>query len=189
MNAKVNFQLPEQLIPFYSAVDLLDAYSLAFETTTQIQVLISRISKETIRIKKLEQKDSAAPHSFTKLESLISVAEYLADNYSNTFDVEREKYQNALKNSDVQYNAGDLFDAYSHAHEISSWLSTILYQIKDELFTVKENSTFLCGAIFASLERLIYITEYLADNHSNTFDIECEKYEIEWKNMGGDKND
>jgi hypothetical protein len=183
MNAKVNFQLSEQLIPFYTAVDLLGAYSLAFETTAQIQVLISRISKETIRIKKLEQKDSAAPHSLTELENLISVAEYLAANHSNTFDVEREKYQNALKNSGIQYDAGDLFEAYSLAHETSSWLGTILYQIKDELLTVKENSKVLCNAIFASLERLIFIAEYLADNHSNTFDVECKKYEAEWETV------
>ena len=175
MNAKVKF--PEQLIPFYSAVNLLDAYSLAFETTSQIQVLINRISKETTRIKKVAQENNV----FTELESLISVAEYLADNHSNTLDVEREKYQNALKNSGVQYDAGDLFEAYSLAHEVSSWLSTILYQIKDELFTVKEKSTALCNAIFASLERLIHIAEYLADNHSNTFDVEREKYEAEWE--------
>ena len=183
MNAKVKF--PEQLIPFYSAVNLLDAYSLAFETTCQIQVLINRISKETTRIKKVAQENNV----FTELESLISVAEYLADNHSNTLDVEREKYQNALKNSGVQYDAGDLFEAYSLAHEVSSWLSTILYQIKDELFTVKEKSTALCNAIFASLERLIHIAEYLADNHSNTFDVEREKYEMEWNKIGGDQND
>ncbi|TCB52662.1 hypothetical protein E0H80_02155 [Acinetobacter sp. ANC 4779] len=177
MNAKVKF--PEQLLPFYSAVNLFDAYSLAFETTSQIQVLINRISKETARIKKVAQENNV----FTELESLISVAEYLADNHSNTLDVEREKYQNALKNSSVQYDAGDLLEAYSLAHEASSWLSTILYQIKDELFTVKEKSTALCNAIFASLERLIYIAEYLADNHSNTFDVECKKYEAEWETV------
>lgn len=60
-------------------------------------------------------------------------------------------------------------------------VSTILYQIKDELFTVKEKSTALCNAIFASLERLIHIAEYLADNHSNTFDVEREKYEMQWE--------
>ena len=182
MNAKVQISLSKQ-IPLYRTINMVDAYSLAFNTTTQTQVLISCISKETIRLKSLEQENSSVPHSFTKLESLISVAEYLAANHSNTFDVEREKYQNALKNSGIQYDAGDLFEAYSLAHETSSWLGTILYQIKDELLTVKENSKVLCNAIFASLERLIFIAEYLADNHSNTFDVECKKYEAEWETV------
>ena len=177
MNAKVNFQSSEQLIPFYSVVHMLDAYSLAFETTAQIQVLINRISKETTRIKKVAQESNV----FTELESLISVAEYLADNHSNTLDVEREKYQNALKNSAVQYDAGDLLEPYGLAHEISTWLSTIIHQIKDELIAVKKSSTALCDAVFASLENLINIADYLSDNHRNTFKIECEKYEAEWE--------
>lgn len=179
MNAKVNFQSPQQLIHFYSTVNLLDAYSLAFEATSQIQVLVNRIRKETTRIKKVAQENNV----FTEFESLISVAEYLADYHCNTFDVEREKYQNVVKNSGIQYDAGDLFEAYSLAHETSSWLNTILYQIKDELFTVKEKTTALCNPIFASLERLIFIAEYLANNHSNTFDVEREKYETEWETV------
>lgn len=180
MNAKVNFQLSQQ-IPLYRTIHMLDAYSLAFSTTTQIEVLISCISKETVRIKCLGQENSAVPHSFTKLESLISVAEYLAANYCNTFDVEHEKYKNELNSSDIQYDAGDLLELYGLSYEVSTWLSTLIYQMKDELITVKESSKVLCDAVFASLENLINIADYLSDNHRNTFKIEFDKYEIQWE--------
>lgn len=176
MNAKVNIQFPEN--SFHSAVDVLDAYSLALETTTQVQVLINRVSKETKRIKEIEQENSTTPHSFTEFENLISVAKYLAENYVNIFDLE---YENASKNIDVRYDIADLSNAYSLACEISSWFGTILYQLKDELFIIKENSKVLCDAVFAGLENLINIADYLSNNHRNTFKIECEKYEAEWR--------
>ena len=179
MNAKVNFS--EQSIPLYRAINMVDAYSLAFNTTTQTQVLISCISKETIRLKSLEQKNSAVPHSFTVLESLISIAEDLAANYCNIFDVEHDKYKNGLNNSNIQYDAGDLLEPYGLAHEVSTWLSTLIFQMKDELITVKKSSTALCDAVFAGLENLINIADYLSDNHRNTFKIEFEKYEAEWE--------
>ena len=97
MNAKVQISLSKQ-IPLYRTINMVDAYSLAFNTTTQTQVLISCISKETIRLKSLEQENSAVPHSFTVLESLISIAEDLATNYCNIFDVEHDKYKNGLNN-------------------------------------------------------------------------------------------
>ena len=179
MNAKVNFS--EQSIPLYRAINMVDAYSLAFNTTTQTQVLISCISKETIRLKSLEQENSAVPHSFTVLESLISIAEDLATNYCNIFDVEHDKYKNGLNNSNIQYDAGDLLEPYGLAHEVSTWLSTLIFQMKDELITVKKSSTALCDAVFAGLENLINIADYLSDNHRNTFKIEFEKYEAEWE--------
>ena len=181
MNAKVQIQFPEQLVPLYRAIKMIDAYSLAFSTTTQIQVLISCISKETFRIKDLEQKNSAVPHSFTVLESLISIAENLAADYCNIFDVEHDKYKNGLNNSNIQYDAGDLLEPYGLAHEVSTWLSTLIFQMKDELITVKKSSTALCDAVFAGLENLINIADYLSDNHRNTFKIEFEKYEAEWE--------
>ena len=53
--------------------------------------------------------------------------------------------------------------------------------MKDELITVKKSSTALCDAVFAGLENLINIADYLSDNHRNTFKIEFEKYEAEWE--------
>lgn len=180
MNAKVQISLSKQ-IPLYRTINMVDAYSLAFNTTTQTQVLISCISKETIRLKSLEQENSAVPHSFTVLESLISIAEDLAANYCNIFDVEHDKYKNGLNSSDIQYDAGDLLEPYGLAYEVSTWLFTLIFQIKDELITVKKSSTALCDAVFAGLENLINIADYLSDNHRNTFKIEFEKYEAEWE--------
>ena len=182
MNAKVQISLSKQ-IPLYRTINMVDAYSLAFNTTTQTQVLISCISKETIRLKSLEQENSAVPHSFTVLESLISIAEDLAANYCNIFDVEHDKYKNGLNNSNIQYDAGDLLEPYGLAHEVSTWLSTLIFQMKDELITVKKSSTALCDAVFAGLENLINIADYLSDNHRNTFKIECDKYQAEWETV------
>ena len=39
----------------------------------------------------------------------------------------------------------------------------------------------LGSGIFTNLERLIRIAEYLADNHSDTLNIEREKSETEWE--------
>lgn len=179
MNAKVNIQFPEK--SFYSAINILDAYSLALDSTTQLKVLISRINKETQQLIEVEQKSSSTPHSFTDIKSLISVAEYLAESYTNIFDSEYEKYKNASKNINVKFDAADLSEAYGLAHEISSWFGTLLYQIKDELLTIKENSKVLCDAVFASLKRLIDIADFLSESFSNTFQREFEKYDSEWE--------
>lgn len=179
MNAKVNIQFPEK--SFYSAINILDAYSLALDSTTQLKVLISRINKETQQLIEVEQKSNSTPHSFTDVKSLISVAEYLAESYTNIFDSEYEKYKNASKNINVKFDAADLSEAYGLAHEISSWFGTLLYQIKDELLTIKENSKVLCDAVFASLKRLIDIADFLSESFSNTFQREFEKYDSEWE--------
>ncbi|WOQ36985.1 hypothetical protein [Acinetobacter soli] len=179
MNAKVNIQFPEK--SFYSAINILDAYSLALDSTTQLKVLISRINKETQQLIEVEQKSNSTPHSFTDVKSLISVAEYLAESYTNIFDSEYEKYKNASKNINVKFDAADLSEAYGLAHEISSWFGTLLYQIKDELLTIKENSKVLCDAVFASLKRLIDIADFLSESLSNTFQREFEKYDSEWE--------
>lgn len=181
MNAKVQIQLSEQSVPFYGAKKLLDAYAIAFETTTQIQTLIDRIDKNVVFLKSTHVNE-LHQNAFTELESLISIARYLAEDFSNTFDVELEKY----KNSVTECDAGDLLEVYGLAHEVSTWLSTTIYQIKDELITVKKSSTALCDAVFTSLENLINIADYLSDNHRNTFKIELEKYEAEWE---ASKND
>ena len=67
------------------------------------------------------------------------------------------------------------------AHEFFNWLSSLIFQIKDELRTVKQTSKALCDAVFESLENLINIADYYSDNQRNTFKIEFEKYEAEWE--------
>ncbi|MEG0995104.1 MAG: excinuclease ABC subunit UvrC, partial [Bacilli bacterium] len=47
------------------------AYSLAFETTAQLQTLINQISKSTAQIKIYAQKSNIHPYTFSELESLI----------------------------------------------------------------------------------------------------------------------
>ena len=174
MNAKV--KISEQLVPFYSAKQLSDAYAIAIETTAQIQTLIGRISKNVVFLKSRYKNDVHA-NTFAELESLISIAQYLSDEFSNTFDVQNEKHQNIITECD----AGDLLEIYSLAHEVHTWFSSTIYEIKDELSAVKKSSTELCDAVFASIENLINIADYLSDNHRNTFKIECEKYELEWE--------
>jgi hypothetical protein len=179
MNAKV--KISEQIVPFYSAADVISAYSLALDTTTQIQTLIDRIRKNVVFLKST-YKNEVRVNTFDELESLISIARYLSDDFSNTFDVQCEKHQNIV----VECDAGDLLEVYSLAHEIHSWLSSTIYEMKVELSAIKKSSTALCDAVFASVENLINIADYLSDNYRNTFKIEFEKYEAEWE---ASKND
>lgn len=181
MNAKVQIQLLEQLIPFYSTVDMLDAYSLAFETTSQLQTLINQIRKSTVQIKIYAEESNIHSDVFSELESLISISQHLSENHNNTFDVEREKYQSEFDLSNTQYDAGDLFNAYSLAHEATLWLQTMFYQIKHEAEAIKQKTIKLGSGIFTNLERLIHIAEYLADSYSDTLNTEREKYEVEWE--------
>lgn len=165
----------------YNAGDMLEAYSLAFETTAQLQTLISQISKSTAQIKVYAQESNIHPYTFSELESLILISQFLSENHVNTFDVEREKYQNEFDLSNAQYDAGDLFNAYSLAHEATLWLQTMFYQIKTEAEAIRQKIIKLGSGIFTNLERLIRIAEYLADNHSDTLNIEREKSETEWE--------
>ena len=178
MNAKVQIQLSEQLVPFYSSKKILDAYAIALETTTQIQTLINRIGKSIVFLKSAHVNE-LHPNTFTELESLLSIARHLSDDFSNTFDVEIERCKHSV--TETGCDAGDLLEPYGLAYEIFTWLSTLIYQLKDELITVKKSSTALCDAVFAGLENLINIADYLSENHRNTFKIELEKYEAEWE--------
>lgn len=178
MNAKVKIQLSEQLVPFYSSKKLLDAYAIALETTSQIQTLIDRIGKSVVFLKSSHVVE-LHQNAFTELESILSITRYLSDDFSNTFDVGLEKYKNTI--TETECDAGDLLEPYGLAYEVFTWLSTLIYQMKEELIVIKKSSTALCDAVFASLENLIMIADYLSDNHRNTFKIECEKYEMEWE--------
>ncbi|WP_166167088.1 hypothetical protein [Acinetobacter sp. SA01] len=187
MNAKVNFQLPKQLIPFYSTADVIKAHSLAFETAKQLRTLVNQISKNTAFVKAYAEENKANSSIFTELENLIAVSHHLTDSQVDTYDLERKRYQKELN---AQCSAGDLLDAYSLAFENTSWLQTMLYQIKDEAEIVKEAvKQNIHSAVFITLENLIHIAAYFAENHSNAFDVEREKYEMEWNKIGGDKND
>lgn len=182
MNAKVQIQLLEQLIPFYSTLNMLDAYSLASETTAQLQTLLNQITKSTAQIKIYALESNIHPCIFSELESLISISEYLSGHHISTFDAESEKYQNELHVSNAQYDAGDLYNAYSLAHESTLWIQTMFHQIKNEAESIKQETTKKLGSgIFTNLERLIHIAGYLADSHSDTLNTEREKFEAEWE--------
>ncbi len=180
MNAKVQIQFPEQLIPFYSTADAINAYSLASEAATQLRTLANQINKATAFVKAfIQQNDRADSSAFAELENLIIISQQLANSQADTYSLELKRHQ---QEPDDHYNAGDLHDAYSLAYENTSWLETMFYQVKDEVEVVKEaikQNTH--GAVFATLERLIHIAAYWAESHSNTFDIEREKYEAEWE--------
>lgn len=187
MNAKVQIQFPEQLTPFYSAADIISAYSLASETAIQLRTLANQINKATAFVKSYAEENKVDSSLFAELENLITISHQLADSQADTH--KRELNRHTYKPDD-QYDVGDLFDAYSLAYENASWLETMFYQIKDEVEVIKETikqSTH--GTVFGTLEHLIHIATYLAENRRNSFDVEREKYEIEWKGMGGDKNE
>ena len=180
MNAKVQIQFSEQSIPFYSVADIINAYSLASETATQLRTLANQISKATAFVKAfVEKNDRADSSAFAELENLIIISQQLANSQVDIYGLELKRHQ---QEPDDHYNAGDLHDAYSLAYENTSWLETMFYQVKDEVEVVKEaikQNTH--GAVFATLERLIHIAAYWAESHSNTFDIEREKHEAEWE--------
>ena len=187
MNAKVQIQFPEQSIPFYSTADALNAYMLASEAIAQLRTLINQISKSTAQIKAYAHDNNVSQAVFSELENLISVSKLLADSQVDTYNLECKRH---TKESHDQYDAGDLFNTYSLAHENTSWLQTMFYQIKDEAEIVKDAvKQNIHSAAFGGLDNLIHIAAYLADNHSNTFDVEREKYEMEWNQIGGDQND
>lgn len=180
MNAKVQIQFPEQLIPFYSVADIISAYSVASEAATQLRTLANQISKATAFVKAfVQENDKADSSAFAELENLIIISQQLANSQADTYSLELKRHQ---QEPDDHYNAGDLHDAYSLAYENTSWLETMFYQVKDEVEVVKEaikQNTH--GAVFGTLEHLIHIAAYLAGSHSNTFDIERENYEIQWE--------
>lgn len=181
MNAKVKIQFPEKLISFYSSADIISAYSLAFETATQLRTLTNQISKSTAYVKAYVQENKVDSSIFAELENLIIITHQLTDNQADTYKRELNRHTHK---PDDKYDAGDLFDAYSLAHENTSWLETMFYQIKNEVEVVKETikqSTH--DAVFTTLERLIHIAAYLAESQANTFDIEREKYEAEWETV------
>lgn len=180
MNAKVKIQLPEQLIPFYSVADIISAYSLASEAATQLRTLANQINKATAFVKAfVQENDRADSSAFAELENLIIISHQLANSQADTYGLELKRHQ---QEPDDHYDAGDLFDAYSLTYENTSWLETMFYQIKEEVEVVKEAIKHtISGAVFATLERLIHIAAYLAESQANAFDIDREKYELEWE--------
>lgn len=180
MNAKVQIQFSEQSIPFYSVADIINAYSLASETATQLRTLANQISKATAFVKAfVQENDRADSSAFAELENLIIISQQLANSQADTYSLELKRHQ---QEPDDHYNAGDLYDAYSLAYENTSWLQTMFYQIKDEAEIVKDAvKQNIHSAVFGGLDNLIHIAAYLADNHSNTFDVEREKYEAAWE--------
>ena len=179
MNAKVQIQLQEQLVPFYTATNLLNAYALAYEVATQPRTLINQIGKAATFVKTYAEERSFDNSIFTEIENLIAISLQLSNSHADICSAEINRHRQAPYD---QYDAGDLFGAYSLAQENTSWLETLISQIKIEVELSKETvKDVIHSAVFAPLEHLINIAEYLAETNVGTFSTESEKYESEWE--------
>lgn len=92
MNAKVKIQFPEKLISFYSSADIISAYSLAFETATQLRTLTNQISKSTAYVKAYVQENKVDSSIFAELENLIIITHQLTDNQADTYKRELNRH-------------------------------------------------------------------------------------------------
>ncbi|MEZ6860251.1 hypothetical protein ACB013_13395 [Acinetobacter baumannii] len=179
MNARINIQLPGQSVPFYNATNLLNAYKLAYETATQLRTLLNQISKSAIFVKTYAEDNNLDNSIFTEIENLIAISLQLSNSHADICSAEINRHRQAPYD---QYDAGDLFGAYSLAQENTSWLETLISQIKIEVELSKETvKDVIHSAVFAPLEHLINIAEYFAEINVNTFSIESEKYEAEFE--------
>lgn len=179
MNAKVQIQLQEQLVPFYTATNLLNAYALAYEVATQLRTLINQIGKAATFVKAYAEDRGFNNSIFTEIENLIAISLQLSNSHADICNAEIKRHRKAPHD---QYDAGDLGDAYALAHENTTWLETLISKIRIEVKLIKEAvKDVIHSAIFATLENLINIAEYFAENNVNTFSIESEKYEAEWE--------
>ncbi|WP_336013070.1 hypothetical protein [Acinetobacter calcoaceticus] len=179
MNAKVNIQLPEQLVPFYSATNYLNAYKIAYETATQLRTLLNQISKSAIFVKTYAEEHNLDNSIFIEVENLIAISLQLSNSHADICSAEIKRHRQAPYD---QYDAGDLNEVYALAHEYTTWLETLISKIRIEVKLVKEAvKDVFHSTVFATLEHLINIAEYLAENNVNTFSIESKKYEAEWE--------
>jgi len=179
MNAKVQIQLQEQLVPFYNATNYLNAYKIAYETATQLRTLFNQISKSAIFVKTYAEEHNLDNSIFIEVENLIAISLQLSNSHADICSAEIKRHRQTPYD---QYDAGDLNEAYALAHENTTWLETLIYKIRIEVKLVKEAiKDVIHSVVFAPLENLINIAEYLAESHINTFSIESEKYQAEWE--------
>lgn len=179
MNAKVNIQLQEQLVPFYNLTNLLNAYKLVYETATQLRTLLNQISKSASFVKTYAEEHNLDNSIFTEVENLIAISLQLSNSHANVCSAEIKRHRQEPYD---QYDAGDLSDAYALAHENTTWLETLISKIRLEVKLVKEAvKDVIHSTVFATLENLINIAEHFAEMNVNTFSIESEKYEAEFE--------
>lgn len=179
MNAKVNIQLPEQLVPFYNLTNLLNAYKLTYETATQLRTLLNQISKSANSVKTYAEEHNLDNSIFIEVENLIAISLQISNSYAVTCNAEIKRHRKAPHD---QYDAGDLNEAYALAHEYTIWLETLISKIRIEVKLVKEAvKDVIHSTVFVTLENLINIAEYFAEINVNTFSIESEKYTAEWE--------
>ncbi|WP_151983824.1 hypothetical protein [Acinetobacter nosocomialis] len=179
MNAKVNIQLPEQLVPFYNATNYLNAYKIAYETATQLRTLLNQISKSAIFVKTYAEEHNLDNSIFIEVENLIAISLQLSNSHANICSAEIKRHRQEPYD---QYDAGDLSDAYALAHENTTWLETLISKIRLEVKLIKEAvKDVIHSTVFAALESLINIAEHFAEMNVNTFSIESEKYEAEFE--------
>ena len=91
MNAKVQIQLLEQLIPFYNAADVINVYSLAFEAASHFRTLTNQISKSAAQIKVSAHKNKTDNSIFPELENLIAISLHLANSQADTYCLEQQR--------------------------------------------------------------------------------------------------
>lgn len=176
MNAKVQIQLSEQLIPFYTANDVIKAYALASEASVQLRTLFNQIKKSTEFVKSSVGAPLAHSSLFTEIENLLLVAIQLTDIQIDNY-ITHKKIANKSTNL---VEASDLLDVYGLAHEAVKWLNTLCLQVNDECRKVKETlKEIVHNSVFSTLEQLIHIAGYISENHVNTFQAQCDKYEAE----------
>ncbi|MDO7476110.1 hypothetical protein Q5X68_10110 [Acinetobacter baumannii] len=179
MNAKVQIQLQEQLVPFYTATDYLNAYKIAYETATQLRTLLNQISKTAAFVKDYAERHDFDSSLFTESENLIAISLQLSHSYVDIYSAEINRHRQEPYD---RYDAGDLFGAYSLAQENTAWLETLISQIQIEVELSKEAvKDAIHSGVFTTLEHLINIAEFFAEANVNTFSTESEKFESEWE--------
>lgn len=179
MNAKV--EISKQSIPFYAAPDALNAYTSALNVAVQIRTLINQINKSILQVRFRANDYGFNPTLFSELENLTSISKFLVDSQILTYKIECDRHQDHKKQY-KEYDVGDLFDVFSLAHENTAWLHTLLIQMIDEVILVKTAcEKVIHPTTFSSLERLVHIAEYFINDHTDTFNVEREKYEMQWE--------
>ena len=178
MNAKVQIQFPEQLVPFYSANDVIKVYTLASETSIQLRTLLNQIKKSASFVKTYAKEHNIDDSIFNEMENLIAVAITLSDIQLNDFN----NLKNKLEETIEQFDSGDLLDVYFYIHEATMWLNTLCYQIVNEFSILKKSiKNSIHNSVFSTLENLVFATEYIAIRKTDALNIQREKYEIEWE--------
>lgn len=90
----------------------------------------------------------------------------------------------STKNISKNYDAGDISDIYSEASEFTEWLSTMIGQIKKESSEIKSKLSLyykVDDCHFHTLDKLLDLSEFMADARVADFERLHEEYKQEWE--------